>query len=92
VRLLAKSGVLDQPCPRCKAEASVDLYGLSPIARRLTLVILVCLVAGMYWDRPREVVYSIAAAVVTLLVLWSDRAICRSCGACLARKVSGGWR
>jgi hypothetical protein len=90
--LLKKVGELGKPCPRCRAESSVDLYFVSRPVRLASAVVLLATMAGRQWDRERAALYEAGLiAIVFFQCLW-DRAICRACGARLSREIGEGWR
>jgi hypothetical protein len=66
---------------------------LSPTVLPILLIVLIGIMAGMYWDRARQPVYTLLNAVVVIfVVIGANRAVCRKCGASLAREARGGWR
>jgi phage FluMu protein Com len=92
VRLFQKTADLSQPCPRCKAQSSVEMYSLSR-AVRFALAGLV--LAGMAldcvtprWSRISEFFTFLAIAGLLL----GEHVRCRSCGQVLAKELGDGWR
>jgi len=80
------------PCPRCKAEGTVQLHKLSRATQRVMVGALGALMLGTWFDARREALYTMLIMVLALISVFGDRVACVNCGADLVQEVGGGWR
>ena len=87
------NGQLATPCPRCRANANVEVKSLS---RKVHLGILAGMVSAMaaQWIIPSYDVIgqAVVLALAVFQILAGQKASCTACGATLQKEVGSGWR
>ena len=89
----SSSGRLAGPCPRCRAEASVEIKSLAR-RTRLAMTTVFVVAAASQWLVPQHMVEAQAVIVGVFLfeVLAGEKARCQACGSTLQKELGDGWR